>query len=134
MKIGKILPAFWLLFFSMAITAQIVLPKPNPKMPGAREAPQTSTMTIVLGWDANHETDLAGYHVYWSTTPGSYGQFKATVGVMTDPTFTTPVLGNGNYYFAVTAFNGAGQESGFSNEVSATIASAPAAPTNLKKK
>jgi polygalacturonase len=91
-------------------------------------------MTIVLAWDANTETDLAGYHVYWGNAPGVYGAFKATVAVMPVPEYTTPVLPNGHYYFAVTAFNASGMESGFSNEVSATIASAPAPPTNLKKK
>jgi chitinase len=94
----------------------------------------TSTMTIVLAWDPNTEPDLAGYHVYWGNASAQYGAFKATVPVMPAPTYTTPVLPNGLYYFAVTAFNTAGLESGFSNEVSATIASAPAAPTNLKKK
>lgn len=89
--------------------------------------------TVVLFWDANAEPDLAGYKVYWGRSSGNYTQgVPPVVGVMTQPTFTTPKLFNGTWYFAVTAFNAGGQESGFSNEVSTTIAVAPANPTGLR--
>ncbi|MGD0307653.1 MAG: fibronectin type III domain-containing protein [Acidobacteriota bacterium] len=67
-----------------------------------------------LTWDANTETDLAGYKVYYGTASGSYSQ---TIDVGNVTTFTVRGLGVGAYFFAVTAYNTSGLESGFSNEV-----------------
>lgn len=89
--------------------------------------------TVTLFWDANSEPDLAGYKVYWGRSPSVYTNTpQPVVAVMSQPSYTTPVLPNGKWYFAVTAFNAAGQESGFSNEVSTTISIAPAPPTGLR--
>jgi hypothetical protein len=73
---------------------------------------------VVLQWDANTETDLAGYKVYYGTASGSYGT-PVVVGLQT--TYTVSGLAPGTYYFAVTAFNTSGAESGFSNQVSAVV-------------
>lgn len=73
---------------------------------------------VSLQWDPNSESDLAGYKVYYGTSPGQYGT-PITIGVTT--TYTVSNLVPGTYYFAVTAYNSAGLESGFSNEVSATV-------------
>jgi hypothetical protein len=90
--------------------------------------------TVTLWWDANTEVDLAGYKVYWGRASRTYTNSPIpTVAVMTSPTFTTSVLANGTWYFAVTAYNTAGMESGYSNEVSDTVAVAPSAPKNLRK-
>lgn len=77
--------------------------------------------SVTLEWDANTETDLAGYKVYFGTASRTYGT-PITLGKVTTYTVTglTPGV---TYYFAVTAYNTAGLESGFSNEVSATIPS-----------
>ena len=84
---------------------------------------------VSLVWDPNSESDLAGYKVYWGTTPRTYGT-PTTIGLVT--TFTTPTLSPGRYYFSVTARNTAGLESGYSNEVSAIItAIGPIEPFNL---
>jgi hypothetical protein len=72
-----------------------------------------------LIWDANTETDLAGYKVYYGTTTRTYGA-PIPLGKVTTYTFTG--LPPGTYYFAVTAVNNATLESGYSNEVSTTIA------------
>jgi chitinase len=89
--------------------------------------------TVQLYWDPNTETDLAGYKVYWGKISGKYDNSPVpTVGVMAQPTFTTPVLGNGTWYFAVTAYNTAGLESGYSNEVLTVISIAPAPPKGLR--
>ncbi len=55
-----------------------------------------------------------------------------TVAPSSNPTFTTPALPNGTWYFTVTAYNTAGLESGYLNEVSKTIATAPAPPKGLR--
>lgn len=80
-------------------------------------APQSSTAE--LSWDPNTESDLAGYKVYAGTSSRSYGP-PIDVGNVTS--FKVINLAKGQtYYFAVTAYNTSGAESGFSNEVSKTI-------------
>ena len=72
-----------------------------------------------LNWDPNVESDLAGYYVYHGTASGSYGA-PMDAGVAT--TYTVTGLTDGvTYYFSVTARDVAGNESGYSNEVSKTI-------------
>ncbi len=73
---------------------------------------------VTLQWDANTETDLAGYKLYYGTAPGVYGS-PIVVGKVT--TYTLTGVAPGTYYFAVTAYNNTGVESGFSNEVTTTI-------------
>ena len=84
--------------------------------------PTLTQFTVTLQWDANTETDLAGYRVYYGQTSRAYGT-PIAVGLVTTyqvKGLTTP----GVYYFAVTALNTAGQESGFSNEATMLIAKA----------
>ncbi|VAX33570.1 hypothetical protein MNBD_NITROSPIRAE01-1408 [hydrothermal vent metagenome] len=83
--------------------------------------PHVFAGSAILSWDANSESDLSGYKVYFGTSSGSYGT-PTTVGNVT--TYTVPDLNTGTYYFAVTAFDTSGNESGFSTEVSKTLASA----------
>jgi chitodextrinase len=72
-----------------------------------------------LSWDANRESDLAGYRVYVGLLPGVYG---APIDVGRGTSWTVPNLNAGvTYYFAVTAYNTRGLESGYSNEASKTI-------------
>jgi len=93
----------------------------------------TSGNTVTLAWDANTEPDLAGYKVYWGRSSRHYDNSPVpTVAPSANPTFTTPTLPNGTWYFAVTAYNTAGLESDYSNEVSKTIATAPAPPKGLR--
>lgn len=73
---------------------------------------------VKLAWDANTETNLSGYKVYYGTSSRTYGT-PINAGNVT--TYTVTNLSNGTYYFAVTAYNTTGQESGYSNEVVATL-------------
>lgn len=97
---------------------------------------QTVGNTVTLAWDANSEPDLAGYKVYRGTVSGTYGTpVTLPLSALPNPSapqWTSPSLANGRYYFAVTAYNTAGLESGYSNEVSTTIATPPAPPRNLR--
>lgn len=69
----------------------------------------------VLEWDAVVATNLAGYRVHYGTAPGSYQQ---TVSTGSSTTHTLTGLNSGTrYYFAVTAVDTSGAESGHSNEV-----------------
>ncbi len=76
--------------------------------------------SVTLSWDANTETSLAGYKVYTGTTSRAYGA-PETVGKVT--TFVKSSLAPGTYYFAVTAYDTSGIESGYSNEVTAIVGS-----------
>jgi len=76
---------------------------------------------VLLAWDPNSETNLAGYKVYFGMASGVY---NAPNIIGTETTYTVNGLGPGTWYFAVTAYNTEGLESGYSNEVSTTIAGA----------
>ena len=75
--------------------------------------------TVDLTWDANAEPDLAGYRVYYGTASRNYSETvdlgRATTCSISGLAATT------TYYFAVTAYDTEGLESGFSNEVSYTV-------------
>ncbi len=109
------------LLFPFALLAQ------QPVPPGGAVINQ---INLTLAWDANTETDLAGYKVYFGTASRTYGA-PTTIG--TTNTITLYGFATGTYYFAVTAFNTSGLESGFSNEVTATILSPaqPPAPASI---
>jgi len=70
---------------------------------------------MTLAWDANTETNLGGYKVYYGSASRAYG---APIDVGKVTTYTVTGLGTGTYYFAVTAYDTSGNESGYSNEVS----------------
>lgn len=78
--------------------------------------------SVTLTWDANTEANLAGYKVYFGTASRTYS-VPITIGKQT--TYTVTGLTPGTYFFGVTAYNTSGLESGFSNEVSTSIAAAP---------
>lgn len=91
---------------------------------GSRAGSATCTFEVTpvaqatLEWDPNSESDLAGYKMYVGTASGVHGA-PIDVGLVT--TYTVTNLQSGStYYFAVTAYNTAGLESGKSNEVSWT--------------
>ena len=78
-----------------------------------------SAAQIRLAWNPNTESDLAGYLVHYGTASRTYGA-PINVGNATSYTLTglTPDI---RYYFAVTAYDTAYNESGYSNEVHGTI-------------
>ena len=89
--------------------------------------------TVSLDWNNNSEGDLRGYNVYRSITPGG-GYIKLNSSFLTSSSYTdNDASGDRTYYYIVTALDLSGNESGYSNEVSATPADTipPAVPTNL---
>jgi len=79
---------------------------------------------VILEWDPHTEPNLAGYKLYYGRTSRAYDHV-IDVGLVT--TYRVTGLPGGTYYFAVTAYAADGTESGYSNEVSTTLAaSAPA--------
>jgi len=75
--------------------------------------------SVSLNWLANAEADLNGYRVYYGSSSRVYG---IPLQVGRETTYTSTALEQGKtYYFAVTAQDDAGNESGYSNEWSQAI-------------
>lgn len=73
--------------------------------------------TASLAWNANTDSDLAGYRVYYGTSPGVYTQ-SVDVGNVTSTTISG-LTDCTIYYFGVKAYDTANNEStNYSNEVS----------------
>ena len=82
-----------------------------------------ATGSVTLHWDQNVEPDIAGYHLFYGVTSGSYTD-EMDVGNTT--TATVPGLADGGTdLFVVTAYNTVTMESPPSNEVSATVGPPP---------
>ena len=90
---------------------------------------QAWAMNVTLAWDANSETDLAGYKIYYGKTSGGpYDGSGSTDGASpivvplssllnrASPEFTVHGLPIGTYYFVATAYDTEGYESLYSNE------------------
>ena len=84
---------------------------------GERAPPRDTTLTLT--WDPNTEPDLAGYKAYCGLSPHNYTMVKPIA--LLPRTAVYQNLPSGTYYCAVTAVDTAGNESGFSNEVSKVI-------------
>ena len=80
-----------------------------------------------LAWDPNTESDLAGYKVHYGTASGSY-TVHTDVHNVTSYTVTGLTAGQ-TYYFAATAYDASGNESGYSNPVSYAAPGVNGAPT-----
>ena len=84
--------------------------------------------TAILTWDKNDETDLAGYRIYQRVLPSIDFQliFSGLPSQPNAPEHTVTGLQSGTTYnYVVTAFDLAGNEGAFSNEVSKTISGTP---------
>ena len=81
----------------------------------------SSASSATLLWSANADTDLAGYKVYRSTASGTYGAAVATLGQTVTSYVSSGLQTGTTYFFVITAYDSAGNESPFSNEVSKSI-------------
>ena len=79
--------------------------------------------SVTLEWvppqsntDGTYAGDLAGYVIYWGTEPGNYEQ-QVRIDNVGLTAYVLDSLHPATYYFSATAFNSAGVESDFSNEV-----------------
>jgi hypothetical protein len=84
---------------------------------------------VTLRWNANGETDLSGYNVYYGKSSRRYGA-PVKIGKKTSCTISNLDTGT-NYYFSITALDTGGNESGYSAEIKAA---AKAAATTAKTK
>ena len=92
----------------------------TPPAPPTGLVAVAGTGQVDLMWDANSEGDLAGYYVYRAT--GSGGTYARITGsVETNNFFTdSSVIGGTTYFYVVRAVDTSANESGDSNEASAT--------------
>ena len=82
---------------------------------------RVSAGTATISWNANTEPDLAGYKVYYGTSPrtnscppGGYYD-KIDIGNATSHTFNNLAKGK-IYYFSITSYDKNNNESCFSDE------------------
>ncbi|HYA88445.1 MAG TPA: Ig-like domain-containing protein [Nitrospirota bacterium] len=91
----------------------------------------TAPPTVTLIWDAptsysdgtplNPATDISTYHVYYGTASGVYTMVVSVPNPATSTITDTLTLPHGTYYFVVSDVDAAGEESSYSNEITATI-------------
>ncbi len=80
---------------------------------------------VTLGWDPSYDTNVVGYNVYYGVASHDY-PYKLDAGSATSVTISN-LVGGLTYYVAGTAYDSAGNESAFSDEMSFTMPGAPAA-------
>jgi hypothetical protein len=101
-----------------AWAAGFVPPVPDlPPDPPANLAASASRAGIALTWDANSESDLAGYNVYRSTSPGVTIGSPINASLVTGTSYLDSNVTDGvTYYYVVTAVDTGSNESTASNE------------------
>lgn len=105
-------------------TPIVVTPSGTPPSatPPASPPPVPSTGSVTLSWSANSENDLAGYKIYFGTSSGIYSAAGSPAIIGNTTTYTvTGLQRNTTYFFALSAYDNAGNESALSAEVSRSI-------------
>ena len=89
--------------------------------------------TVQVTWNPNTEEDLAGYKIYYGTASGVYGD-PIDVGNVTGHVMEITPQHGATYYFALTAYDTSGNESGYSDEATCFIPDGvkPEKPTGLR--
>ena len=90
-----------------------------------------SAADVTVAWDANTESDLAGYIFFYGTSSGSYSN-SIDVGNNTEYTLTGLIEGT-TYYFAVKAYDTSDNASDYSQELAYTVPTANSAPNTPAK-
>ena len=87
--------------------------------------PEGTTSSIPLSWetpvslaDGKPLADLSGFNIYYGKSPLGYSEVIDTGDVRT---YTLQNMPAGTYYFAITAYDSAGNETDFSPEVKKSI-------------
>lgn len=83
--------------------------------------------SILVSWNANTESDLAGYRVYYGNQSKAYSS-PVTVGKVTSYQLSNVATGR-TYYFALKAYDTSGNESGYSTETSVYVPAQQTTPS-----
>ena len=89
----------------------------NPSQTFGATAPAGQSVTLV--WNANTDPNVAGCNVYYGVSSGDYTSM-VNAGNATNTTVSGLVAGV-TYYFAATAYDSAGAQSGYSTEATYTV-------------
>lgn len=99
----------------------------DPPATPAPPAPPTPTAAARVSWaapalrtDGSGLQDLAGFKVYYGTSPGNYTS-SVTINDPAATSHSFQTLAAGRYYFAVVAIDAGQRESPYSTEVSKTV-------------
>jgi len=98
---------------------------------GLSSAPASNSGTpagssVTLGWSPSAAQTVAGYDIYYGGISGTYTN-QLQVGNVTNATISG-LIGGATYYFAATAYNAAGVQSGYTSQVSAVLPVSPSGP------
>ncbi|MDX1779071.1 MAG: fibronectin type III domain-containing protein [Thermodesulfobacteriota bacterium] len=74
-----------------------------------------------LRWNANTEADLIGYRIYYGTSSRNYDRVVDSGNVTEYQLSKLNLLENVSYYFSITAYDRAGNESSPSNELRVSL-------------
>ncbi len=85
--------------------------------------------TVLIEWDTNVDSDLAGYILYRGKSKDNFID-SIDVGNVTSY-LDTNVVNDTTYYYAVAAYDLDGNKSGYSEIIEVTPTVRPAAPTNI---
>jgi hypothetical protein len=93
--------------------------QPDHKAPATPRGLWSITMDerVELHWYPNEESDLDGYRIYRNDRPSGYYDRIATVGRRTTRFVDDRVINGETYYYAIAAFDDAGNESDLSEEL-----------------
>ena len=80
---------------------------------------------VTLAWDPSATATVTGYTVHYGPVSGLSDDYEYKVNAGNVTQFTVEGLPPGVWYFAVKAYDAAGNQSPFSNEVNTTLVSAP---------
>jgi len=95
-----------------------------PSVPTGLTALGDNVGCASLSWNANPESDIVGYTIYYGTSSVAQGQASAysdSLVVLDVTTGAVCGLPDGTYYFALKARNGFGLWSGYSSEASTDV-------------
>ena len=92
-----------------------------PAAPSANPPASQPATSVTLDWNANTDSDLAGYRIYRATSSGAYGPPIAIAAASATSYVVSGLQPGVTYFFVITAFDTAGNESARSAEVSATV-------------
>lgn len=92
------------------------------QMAGFKPSEAPIQHTVALSWKASSSKNITSYNVYRSTISGGYyGLVGSTAGSLSYRDDT--VQAGTTYYYVTTAVNNQGEQSGYSNQVVATVPS-----------
>ncbi len=95
----------------------ILPPLPPQGLSGVWEYIGRDKADITLNWNPNFESDISGYYIYRSTSSNGSFSNVGTAAVLDTPVFVDRVYAWSSYWYYVTAFNIAGNESGSSDTI-----------------